>query len=62
MAFTAATPQTEVQAARDGLVKALKAVEQYMQVNNPELLSTADAAVTVARDALLALQDRTLAP
>lgn len=61
MAFTVATPQSEVQAARDTLIAAEKAISLYLQVNNPGLLATADAAATAARDALLALQDRTLA-
>lgn len=62
MAFTVATPQAEVQAVRDTLIGALKAIEGYLQVNNPSLLTPTDAACTAARDALLALQDRTLAP
>lgn len=60
MAWTAATPQAEVQAARDTMITAEKAVQAYMNVNNPNRLAAANTAVTAALTALLALQDKTL--
>lgn len=62
MAFTAATPQAEVQSARDKSIQCVKALEGYLLVNNPGVLAATDAAVTACLTALLALQDKALAP
>jgi hypothetical protein len=56
MAFSAATSQATVQAALESLSKAYLALQQYMLVNNPGLLSTADAAATAAKNAIITLQ------
>lgn len=56
MAFTTATSQTLVQATRDALIKAEKAVLLYMLVNNPGQLAAADAALTAAAAAITAVK------
>lgn len=56
MAWTAATNQTLVQAARDALITAEKQVQLYMLVNNPGALASANAACTAAAAAITALQ------
>lgn len=57
MAFTAATSQALVETTRQQLIAAQLAIESYIQVNNPGLLSpavTALAAVTAAITAVSA--------
>jgi len=56
MAFTAATPQATIEATRQAIVKAEKALELYMQLNNPTLLAAADAALTAAAAAITAVK------
>lgn len=56
MAFTTATAQATVQAALESLIKAKQALELYIQVNNPSLLSAADTAATAAKTAITTLQ------
>lgn len=56
MAFTTATPQATVEAARQAIIKAELALELYMQVNNPGQLATADAALLAASSAITTLR------
>lgn len=56
MAFTAATAQATTEATREALIKAVQALELYIQVNNPGLLSAADAALTAAKAAITTQQ------
>lgn len=56
MAWTAATSQATVEAAREALIKATQEIERYIQVNNPGRLATADAAVEAARAAIVTLR------
>lgn len=56
MAFTSATAQATVEAARQAIIKAELALESYIQTNNPGLLATADAAVAAAATAITALR------
>jgi hypothetical protein len=56
MAWTAATSQTLVEAARQKFIAAAQALEAYIQVNNPGKLATANAAVDAAEAAAVALQ------
>ncbi len=56
MPFTAATSQTLVEAARQAIVKADKAIEQYMLTNNPGILATVDAALLAASTAITTLR------
>lgn len=56
MAFTAATPQATIEAARQALIKAELALELYLQINNPTLLAPADAALTAAATAITAVK------
>lgn len=56
MAWTAATSQATVEAAREALIKTGLAVEKYIQVNNPSLLAAAQAAVDDLQAKLTALE------
>lgn len=56
MAWSAATPQATVEAAREALIKAVQLIELYIQVNNPSLLAQADTAATAAKAAITTLQ------
>ena len=56
MAFTAATSQATVEAARQAIIKADKAIEQYMLTNNPGILTTVDAALLAAATAITTLR------
>lgn len=56
MAWTAATPQATVEAAREAIIKAELAIELYIQVNSPGLLTVANTALTTASAAITALQ------
>jgi ribosomal protein S9 len=56
MAWTAATSQATVEAAREALIKATQQIELYMQVNSPGLLAQADAAVLAASTAITTLR------
>lgn len=56
MAFTSVKPQAQVQAVLDTLNKAQRAMDTYILVNNPGVLSAADNALTVAVAAIAVLQ------
>ena len=56
MAWTAATAQSLVVAAREKLITAELELEQYLLVNNPGILSRANTALTAAAAAITALQ------
>lgn len=56
MAFTAATPQATVEAARQALIKAEAEIELYLQVNNPGRLAQVDAALLAASTAIAAVR------
>lgn len=56
MAWTAATSQTLVQAVRDAIIKAEKAMFAYMLVNNPGTLAAANTALDNVETAIAALQ------
>jgi ribosomal protein S9 len=56
MAFSAATAQATVEAAREALIKATQQIELYIQVNSPGLLAQTDAALTAAKTAITAVQ------
>lgn len=56
MAWSAATSQATVEAAREALIKATQQIELYIQTNNPGLLAQADAAVAAAGTAITALR------
>lgn len=57
MAWTAATSQTLVEAARQAIIKAELEIEQYLSnVNNPGRLPQADAALAAAVTAINALR------
>lgn len=56
MAFTAATSQATVEAAREAAIKLVQTLELYIQVNNPGLLAQADAAASAAKTAITTLQ------
>lgn len=56
MPFTAATTQPTVESAREALMAAARAIELYIQTNNPGLLASADAACTAAKTAITTLQ------
>lgn len=56
MAFTAATPQATVETCRQNIVKAEKALDAYLQINNPTLLAQADAALTALATSITAVK------
>lgn len=56
MAWTSATTQATVEAARQSLIAATKAIESYILVNNPALLAQANTALTTAKTAITTLQ------
>jgi len=56
MAWSAATSQATVEAAREAALKFTQLVELYIQVNNPGQLATADAAATALKNAITTLQ------
>lgn len=56
MAFTAATSQTLVEAAREQIIKTEIQLELYMQVNNPALLAQTNTSLTACIAAINALQ------
>lgn len=56
MAFTAATSQALVEAARQALIKATQSIELYIQVNNPGRLATVNADLDAAEAAIVAVQ------
>lgn len=56
MAFSASTSQATIETARQALIKATQQIELYIQINNPGLLSQADAALTAAKTAITAVQ------
>jgi hypothetical protein len=56
MAFTAATSQTLVEAAREALIKTTQKIEQYIQVNNPGNLASLNTQLDACEAAIAALQ------
>lgn len=56
MAWTAATAQATVEAARQAIIAAEKAMELYIQINNPGYLAAANTALTTAKNAITTLQ------
>lgn len=56
MAWSASTSQTLVEAVREAAIKFELAVELYMQVNSPGLLTGANTAATALAAAITAVQ------
>ncbi len=55
MAFTAATSQTLVETTRQKLIAATLQIEQYIQANNPGLLTQTVAALAAVTAAITAV-------
>lgn len=56
MAFSSATAQATVEAAREALISATQKLELYIQTNNPGLLTVTNTALTAATTAITAVQ------